>query len=691
MSQSPDASGLMDTVFAGMGEAVVIADANRCITRLNRAAETLFGYKEAELIGQQTLALYADPSGFEDTGRRYFNRDGKGESAEYQIHYKRRSGEVFLAETLGTPILDSDGIVTGYVGIIRDISTANRVQETLSQLYAITTDQQLSAAEKIEHILALGVQYLRLPVGIVAHIQNDSYIVEHVVTPDGSLEPGASFDLGETYCLHVVNADGPVAYNHTGDSEIKDHPCYQKFQLEAYIGVPLIVDQVRYGTLNFSSAEIRPDAFTEDEIQFVQLFAQWIAQQIAQETRLEALNEAKSMADSLRHEAEDANLSKSRFLANMSHELRTPLNGIVGLSQALEDSLPDGVALEHARMIHESADTLTEILNDILDMSKIEAGKLELSPSEVDLPQLLRDVHALFQANAEGKGLAFALDIAPDVPRFVRIDPLRVRQCLSNLISNAIKFTDKGQVAIAVNTFDGNDMHRVTIAVSDTGIGIPQTKLETLFDPFTQAESDTSAKFGGTGLGLAITRSLARIMGGDISVSSTYGEGSRFTLDVMADSAEGADQQEVEKTASELAQSSKYAELKGIRILLVEDNFINRQVARAFLGPLTTSITEAENGQRAIEAIEETDFDLVLMDVRMPVMDGFEATKRIRGRDDGRASLPIVALTANAAKEDAQACLRVGMDAFAAKPLSPTRLYEAIRQSIALGRSRQAL
>lgn len=688
MSQPPNASGLMDTVFAGMGEAVVITDADRCITRLNRAAEVLFGYAEDELVGKQTRGLYAKPEDFEDTGRRYFNHDGQSESAEYQIHYLRKSGEVFLAETLGSPIVDGAGTVTGFVGIIRDISTANRVQATLSQLYAITTDQQLSAAEKIEHILALGVQYFGLPVGIVARIQNDSYIVEHVVTPDGSLEQGTSFELGETYCLHVVNADGPVAYNHTGESEIKDHPCYQKFQLEAYIGVPLIVDQERYGTLNFSSAEIRAEAFSEDEIQFARLFAQWIAQQIAQESRLDALNEAKSMADSLRHEAEDANLSKSRFLANMSHELRTPLNGIVGLSQALEDSLPDGVALEHARMIHESADTLTEILNDILDMSKIEAGKLELSPSEVDLPQLLRDVHALFQANAEGKGLAFPLDIAPDVPRYVRIDPLRVRQCLSNLISNAVKFTDRGQVGITVNTVDGNDTHHISITVSDTGIGIAPSKLEMLFDPFTQAESDTSAKFGGTGLGLAITRSLARIMGGNISVASEENEGSRFTLEITADSADGAEQPEVEKTASQLAQSDQYADLKDIRILLVEDNFINRQVARAFLGPLTTAIVEAENGQRAIDAIDQTEFDLVLMDVRMPVMDGFEATRRIRSRKDSRARLPIVALTANATKEDAQACLRIGMDAFAAKPLSPTRLYEAIRQSVALGRNR---
>lgn len=413
--------------------------------------------------------------------------------------------------------------------------------------------------------------------------------------------------------------------------------------------------------------------------------------EIQRQQKESLLAELEDRVEARTRELERANQAKSDFIANMSHELRTPLNGISGLAHALESDLEGADQKEQARMIRASGETLNLLLSDILDMSKIEAGKLDLNRDNAAIRELIRDTFTLFSGNAKDKGLEYTLSLDDSVPETGRIDKLRLRQSLSNLLSNAIKFTAAGKVSVQASAeHEGTDC-LLKLEVSDTGIGMPDQVQQQLFQPFTQADADTATRFGGTGLGLYISRSLARLMGGDLTVQSREGEGSRFMLAVRILDTSDATRLATPRTPQDIAADPEFRDLHGTRILLVEDNLVNRQVARAYLKPLEAEIVEAHDGQAALDALDAGAFDLVLMDVRMPVMDGLEATRRIRARNDDAARTPIVALTANASAEDAQECFAAGMDSFAAKPLTPEALYTAIKtartQRLALGSS----
>jgi signal transduction histidine kinase/CheY-like chemotaxis protein len=409
----------------------------------------------------------------------------------------------------------------------------------------------------------------------------------------------------------------------------------------------------------------------------------------------ETLDELEDRVADRTRALEEANQAKSEFLANMSHEIRTPLNGILGLAQVIQMKSETPEIREQARMIHNSGEMLTGLLNDILDMSKIEAGKLELAAADTDLSALLDDLHALFRTPAEAKGLTLSVESDPSIPKLMRFDALRVRQCITNLLSNAVKFTTGGSVRLSAR-LASSDTDRepgstcsIEVSVTDTGIGIEADTLDRLFSAFTQASADIARTHGGTGLGLAITRSLAEMMGGGIRASSEPGKGSDFTLSFKAICVEGSASAPRPSTPADIAAQEIFAPIRGLRLLLVEDNLINRQVATAFLAPLNSQIDTAENGREALQALSEGAYDLVLMDVRMPVMDGLEATRAIRAMTAPAADLPIVALTANAAEADERACREAGMDAYTAKPLSPQALYDAMLQAWSQARSRQ--
>jgi len=379
-------------------------------------------------------------------------------------------------------------------------------------------------------------------------------------------------------------------------------------------------------------------------------------------------------------ELETANRYKSEFLAMMSHEIRTPLNGILGLADVIRMNAADPEQGRRARMIHDSGEMLTALLNDILDLSKIEAGKLELAPQPADLRLLLSNVEALFEDSAEGKGLTLDCSADASVPVSVEIDTLRVNQCVANLVSNAIKFTREGGVRVEASArpADTDAELDVVITVTDTGPGIEPETLDKLFAPFTQASAGTAGAHGGTGLGLAISRQLADLMGGGLTARSTPGTGSEFTLTFRTRSAAPPAPSEAALTIHDLARAPEYDSIRGRRVLLVEDNYINRQVASAFLAPLDAQVVEAVSGEDALGMLQDEAVDIVLMDVRMPGIDGLETTRRIRAIDGPAADLPVVALTANASDADRQVCTAAGMDAHASKPLTPKMLYDAM-------------
>jgi len=373
-----------------------------------------------------------------------------------------------------------------------------------------------------------------------------------------------------------------------------------------------------------------------------------------------------------KQQAEAATVAKSNFLASMSHEIRTPLNGILGMAQVLASESLTEDQHDRVKVITESGQTLMALLNDVLDISKIEAGKLEIARITGDLVLTTERVRQLFLPQAHDRGLDVTVQVAPDFPRKVGYDPVRVRQCIGNLLSNAIKFTESGGVTIRLGAEplpDGS--HRIRVDIADTGIGMDEETKVRLFGAFTQADASITRRFGGTGLGLAITRQLARLMGGDVTVDSRTGEGSTFHLTFVAERATQAAPKADEPAAAPAAPGRQ---VMGARVLLVDDNAVNRQVVRLFMTQMAPKIVEATNGVEALERLAEQPFDIVLLDVHMPVMDGKEVIRRIRASDQPWKEIPVIALTADAMSGDRERFLAMGMSEYLAKPIDAREL-----------------
>ena len=425
-----------------------------------------------------------------------------------------------------------------------------------------------------------------------------------------------------------------------------------------------------------------------------------------------------TLRDSL-EEAQKASEMKGQFLANMSHEIRTPLNAIMGMTHImLQEPSLTGKLRDFAEKIRISSRLLFGLINDILDLSKVEAGMIELEQLPFDLREVVQNTLVIHQATAQSKGLDLVLDYTPDLPHHFVGDALRIGQILNNLLSNAIKFTGEGSVTVrcwrgaaapavpagptasseVAALPQGDELAGQTptetqgeqdergeqnlavmhVSVIDTGVGIAEHMLERLFNPFTQADSSITRQYGGTGLGLTISRRLVHLMGGQLDIESKLHHGSTLSFSMRLKLASGKEGRDSTPTALAAAQRPR---LDGRHILVVEDNPINQAIMEELIKPLGARVSLADNGQEAVEAVERESFDLIFMDVQMPVLDGLEATRRIRARIG--ADLPIVAVTANAMKEDCARCTAAGMNAYITKPVDPTAMtamiYEWLR------------
>ncbi len=439
----------------------------------------------------------------------------------------------------------------------------------------------------------------------------------------------------------------------------------RSFSVRSRLWVPLLSRGECLCTLGLASE--RANRFDASDVAALRLVADLTAMVYRNVSAQHALVQAKDRAEA-------ASRAKGQFLANMSHEVRTPLNGIVGMAALLVETELSEEQRECARVIRTSAAALLDIVNDVLDVSKVEAGMLAIERAPFDLREACEGALAICSPLATERGVSIVLDYDAHCPTRLVGDAGRVRQILLNLASNAVRFTPKGWVRVVVRERERRArVSVIDLAVVDTGVGIPADKLEYVFEKFTQADASTTRRYGGTGLGLSISRGLAQIMGGSLSVVSEVGFGSTFTVRLPLARAESP------SAASPSVQRDEWRPLKRpTHVLVVEDNLTNQRVAVQLLKKLGATSDVVFNGADAVERVREHEYDVVLMDCHMPLMDGLEATRAIRALKTGSASVPIVAMTASAMEADRIAALAAGMNGYVAKPVALQSLSKAL-------------
>lgn len=472
-------------------------------------------------------------------------------------------------------------------------------------------------------------------------------------------------DRNDSFCKHTIQSDDIFEVEDTlQNPAFKENPLVTNDpRIRFYAGAPIITPEgYRIGAL--CVIDQQPGKLTEQQREALTVLSHAVI----------SLLEVRKQHDKLlleKQKAVHAARAKADFLSTMSHEIRTPLNGIIGIAHLLNDEHPAAHQVEYIKTLKFSANNLMSIVNDILDFSKIEAGGITLEQIQFNLNELLIEIKGAHQLRAQDKGIKLKLKRDDDIPELVLGDPSRLSQILNNLIGNAIKFTHHGEVLIDASLQDRSSQHAsVFFSIQDTGIGIPEDKQEILFQQFTQVDSSITRKFGGTGLGLAITKNLLELHGSPIKLHSELRKGSTFSFTIEFKLPQKDDKTEI-KNPERLHQLERF---QNPTILLVEDNEVNTLIAKAIMKNWGVKIMHAANGEEALSLLTTQNFDLVLMDLQMPVMDGYETTRAIRQTGFSLSALPIIGLSASAMDSEKHQALAAGMNDFVRKPFNPLDL-----------------